>query len=83
MSKPGQVACPLCGGDTHKMIYLGLPGRLCADEGCCCVSGLAAYAPPIASDTPEGPAFAFMIYEGSYLPALWHWLVHWPNSEAA
>ncbi len=65
--------CPLCNGKTVKVIYFGLPGRLCED--CQCLDGLAAYAPPVASDTDAGPMFAFMVYEGSYWRALWHWLV--------
>jgi hypothetical protein len=66
------MGCPNCHDDTVKVIYLGLPGRFC--EACGTLSGLAAYAPPIATETPHGPMFAFMAYEGSYWRALWAWL---------
>jgi hypothetical protein len=68
------LLCPICDGETHKVIYMGLPGRLCFDGGCCCLTGLAAYAPPVASETWDGPMFAFMIYDGSYWVALFRWL---------
>ncbi|CAO3351998.1 hypothetical protein [Azospirillum melinis] len=35
---------------------------------------MAAYAPPIASETEDGPMFAFLPYEGSYWVALIQWL---------
>lgn len=60
-----------------KVIYCGLPGRFC--EACSCLDGIAAYAPAIASDTEAGPMFAFMVYEGSYWLALWHWLTRGPS----
>ena len=74
-------ACPLCGGPTMKVIYVGLPGRLCEDERCCCLDGLAAYAPPVATETWSGPMFAFMAYEGSYWLALFRWLFNPPRDE--
>lgn len=68
------VACPQCGDhDFVKVIYLGLPGLFC--EKCNCLWGMAAYAPAVTSDTDDGPMFAFMVYEGSYWIALWHWLM--------
>lgn len=66
--------CPLCRAPMLKVIYMGLPGRLCQDPNCCCLDGLAAWAPPVASETDDGPAFAFMVYSGSYWRALWRWL---------
>jgi len=64
--------CPLCGAQMTKVIYFGLPGRLC--EACSCVTGLASYAPAVATDTDEGPQFCYLAYEGSYWPAFWAWL---------
>lgn len=67
--------CPRCGAETMKVIYFGLPGRLCETDGCRTLTGLAAYAPPVASEGPDGElVFAFIPYTGSYLPALWRWL---------
>lgn len=68
------MSCKLCGSPLLKVIYMGLPGKLCENDDCCALHGLAAYAPPVATDTYEGPMFAFMVYEGSYLSALYHWL---------
>jgi hypothetical protein len=53
---------------------MGLPGRLCVNEDCSCLHGLAAYAPAVSTDTEAGPMFSFMTYEGSYWIALWEWL---------
>lgn len=68
--------CVLCGGPAWKVIYFGLPGRLCQCESCSSLTGLAAYAPIVVSDDESGlPAFKFAVYEGSYLKALLRWLV--------
>lgn len=73
MSRP----CPACGSPTVKVIYFGLPGRLCTNETCCCLDGIASMAPPVATDTPFGPMFAYLQYDGSYWRALWRWLTGW------
>lgn len=67
--------CDLCGRKMEKVIYMGLPGRLCMGEDCHLLIGLAAWAPPIVSETERGPRFAFLCYEGSYWRALWYWLI--------
>lgn len=55
-----------------KVIYCGLPGRLCLR--CNALRGLASYAPFIVNEAPDGqPAFEFYVYRGMYLPALWRW----------
>jgi len=65
------TVCPRCGGVPLKAIYYGLPVRLCSDEGCstiwaCCLwDWLIPYFPFNG---------AMMVYEGSYLGALWHWI---------
>lgn len=67
--------CPGCGGRADKVIYLGLPMRLCSDvDGCACLSGFwsfVAFAFPIH----DGEHFAFMVYDGSYWSALRVWLM--------
>jgi len=66
------VKCPNCGGShVLKVIYFGLPGKLC--ESCSSLWGMAAFAPPVSSETEHGPQFAFLVYEGRYWRALWHW----------
>jgi len=64
------MKCPLCGEDAKKVIYLGFPMKLCSDDGCSCLWGFWSWAPELWSDG----CFAFMQYDGWYLPALWHWL---------
>lgn len=59
--------CPACSGEIYKVIYFGLPGRLCADEFCGTFTGLASLIPPIAFDDRGA---AYMVYEGSYWKAL-------------
>lgn len=68
-------SCPVCDEPMSKAIYVGLPGRFCLN--CNVLDGLAAWAPPVSTETEHGPMFSFFIYEGSYWKALWHWLTHW------
>lgn len=70
------AACPLCGAsDAAKVIYLGLPMRLCA---CSCLYGfwsfVADWLPIVSEDEGSEPVWAFMAYDGGYLRALWVWL---------
>lgn len=73
-----QPTCGVCGHEAAKVIYFGLPMRLCLDSECSGLTGMCARLAgwlPIASEGEDGePAFAFMAYEGRYLPALWAWL---------
>ena len=73
------MTCPLCSGPAVKAIYMGAPMRLCTDEDCRCAWGigswLAAYIPVGTEDERGDDAFAFFIYEGWYLPALYRWLL--------
>lgn len=62
--------CPTCNSPTVKVIYFGLPGRLCDVWDCGTLTGLASYAPAVS----DGEAFEYMAYEGSYWAALWFWL---------
>lgn len=67
--------CEYCGSETTKVIYFGLPGRLCENAECSLLTGLAAWVPRWLSVACAGPdGFAFMAYEGGYWPALWYWL---------
>ena len=64
------MTCPNCGGRMLKVIYMGMPGRICADEYCSTVTGLAAFMPLVSN----GEHFAYAAYRGSYWRALWRWL---------
>jgi hypothetical protein len=67
--------CSLCGSTMSKVIYGGLPGRLCDRPACCCLEGAADFAPAVSSEDDIGdPGFVFMAYEGSYWRVLWRWL---------
>lgn len=58
--------CPDCAARLSKVIYAGLPGKVCTS--CFLMMGLASYAAMIGFN---GELF---VYEGSYFIALWHWL---------
>jgi len=60
--------CPLCGAESDKVIYMGLPMRFCSDEYCNCLWGFWSWIPIMWFNG------VFMTYEGYYLPALMHWL---------
>lgn len=65
--------CPNCQECAERVIYFGLPGLFF--EHCCCLSGLASYAQPLATEDENGElGFKFLYYEGSYWRALWCWL---------
>lgn len=67
--------CENCGSVTRKVIYFGLPGILCQNQGCNLLTGLAAYVPEFVQHLAWGPDGAcFMVYETGYWPALWRWL---------
>ena len=60
-------ACPRCNEEMEPVLYLGLPGRICADESCSVLCGPALIA---ASIWFNG---AFIAYHGgplSYLRAM-------------
>ncbi len=73
------MTCPECQGDASKVLYLGLPMRLCLTEECHTVWGFWSYVPvmfPIVTSDGFEAGFAFTPYEGPYLAALWCWLMH-------
>lgn len=59
--------CPHCHAKMSKVIYAGLPGRFC--EHCTMFMGIASWAARIHFNG------VMMIYQGSYLRALWCWLM--------
>ncbi len=73
-----EIVCPSCGHSARRVIYLGLPMRLCGDHYCCTVFGWWSWVPlwlPVSSFDETGEAgWAFMAYTGSYPRALWRWL---------
>jgi hypothetical protein len=64
--------CPDCDEPLTKVIYAGLPGKMCFS--CSLFMGLASY---IAMLFFNGH---LLVYEGSYWRALWHWLFHTEES---
>jgi hypothetical protein len=61
------VICERCGsGGLLKVIYSGLPGKLCPE--CRELRGPALFACKVFFNG------YFMAYEGPYLPALFYWL---------
>jgi hypothetical protein len=68
------MKCQGCGRQPAQVVYFGLPGRLCLN-GCNVLTGPASYVPAFVQHLAVGDdGFCFMVYEGSYWPALWHWL---------
>lgn len=63
------MTCPLCGGAAERVLYAGLPARLCAADRCRCLFGGAAW---LIGRLPFNGMF--MVFEGSYLRALWAWV---------
>ena len=64
-----KIYCPICGKHSEKVIYYGLPHRLCNNENCNCLfgfwSGLTTLLPFNG---------VFMKYDGQYFPAMLRWL---------
>lgn len=53
-----------------RVLYMGLPGRLCEDDGCCTLHGPALWAASVFFN-----GFFVLVPEGKgYLAALWWWL---------
>ncbi len=63
------MICPRCSTVGVKVIYYGLPHRLCDNDECVCLWG------PFDWLTTKLPFNGFMLqYQGSYWSALWTWL---------
>jgi hypothetical protein len=71
--------CPTCEQPAAKVIAAGMPMKLCQNENCNTVFGEPFCSIYIYCVAPiEGmfnDEFAFLIYEGSYLKALWDWFM--------
>jgi hypothetical protein len=63
------ISCPRCDRSADKVIYYGLPMRLCESEYCACLFGRWAW---IALLLPFNGLF--FVYRCSYPVALWIWL---------
>lgn len=62
--------CPLCNSDYDKVIYYGLPAKLCINERCNCLFGL------FASFLSLFPFNGYMYaYTGNYFIALFYWFL--------
>ena len=70
-------ACPLCGKEGLKAIYMGLPVNLCEDEQCSAVWGFCSW---LLQYVPFNGWF--FTYEGPYLFGFWAWLRNNDNAEA-
>jgi len=65
----GELKCPKCGEpNVMKVLYVGLPMRLCSNENCTLGWGLGSYATLVFFNG------YFIQYTGSYWRALWRWL---------
>lgn len=61
--------CPLCSSESSKVMYAGLPMRMCTKSDCmCCFGGMAWVMEWIHFNG------VFVYYTGSYWKALWHFL---------
>lgn len=64
------VKCPACGGkDVLKVIYAGLPMKLCTDKTCVAIFGFWSCILLVIPFTG-----VFLSYEGSYWKAIFQWL---------
>lgn len=61
--------CPLCNSDYDKVIYYGLPTKLCQNEVCSCMFGFWTI---ITNLLPFNGWL--LIYNGTYINALLHFL---------
>lgn len=68
--------CPLCQRLGFKVIYFGLPARLCSAEACSCLWAHWSIEWLLTRLPCNGWLFR---YEGGYLRALWAWLTNEPS----
>ena len=73
------MACPLCGSQALKIIYLGLPMKLCEEPECSCIWGFWAWV-PVKVQVNDG-GWSFYAYTGSYISGLWRWLTRFPKED--
>lgn len=68
MSTKKEKTCPACNSKVQKVIYFGFPMYLCTSQTCMTLWGFWSFIPCIWFNG------MFMVYKGSYLKALYHWL---------
>lgn len=61
--------CPHCASESLKVIYYGLPHRLCSNEQCNALFGSCA---ALTQWLPFNGYF--LAYDDGYLSALWAWI---------
>lgn len=61
-------SCPQCSEDMEKVLYMGLPMKICSVAQCSYVDGFWSW---VLDWHFNG---VFVLYRGSYLKALWRWL---------
>lgn len=66
--------CPICGENSAKVIYFGLPMRLCDNEEDCHVFGFWSWILNFFVITDEDDQIRFLVYDGWYIIALFVWL---------
>jgi len=63
------VKCPLCSTESVKVVYYGLPHRLCGNDECNYLWGWFDW---LTTRLPFNGVM--MTYEAGYWRALWAWL---------
>jgi len=63
------MKCPTCGVESSKVLYMGIPVRLCNDRNCNTVFGFWSWLMALVPFNGF-----FFVYEGSYLKAMYDWL---------
>lgn len=63
--------CPICGIDSVRVIYYGLPHWLCGDEKCGCLFGFWLN---LTGHLPFNGVY--LEYTCGYWEALWYWLTN-------
>lgn len=62
------IKCPECGGEASKIIYAGIPAKLCLSEDCIWLWGTLSI---LITFFPFNGVF--FLYEGNYFIALVAW----------
>lgn len=63
--------CPACGHESVKVLYAGIPFKLCNNEQCNTIFGLGSYLITLL------PFNGMLVeYEGNYFEALWFFLTY-------
>jgi len=66
-----KYVCPICGSDYEKVIYYGLPVKLCINGECNGLFGICTF---VLYGLPFNGFF--LAYKHSYWRALYEWLFH-------